>query len=106
MRSVSSAHLLATDGIHLRGVTTEEEIEEEIVSEIVFVKGPFYQKHSIEKDQQKVFLCSSCQGRGELWMKGFCFGSETFVNTNVYGLWREDGSMEVICVCMCLLNKS
>ena len=81
----------------MRGVTTEEAIEEEIVNEVVLVQGSFYQKPASYQGQKKVFLCSSCHGRGEIWMSGVCFGGND-VNTHVYGLWRDDGSLEVLSV--------
>ena len=50
-----------------------------------------------------VLLCSSCQGRGEIWMRGVALSStgsseemNGWINTNLYGLWRDDGTIELL----------
>lgn len=88
--------------MHLRGVCTEDDIVEELENKVVFVKGSFYQGKTVYNGKEKVLLCSSCEGRGEVWVKGLCFShgyscqQDLWVNTEYYGLWREDGAMEIL----------
>ena len=73
-------------------------MKEEIENEVVMMNGVFYRSQSQStEDKEKVLLCSTCQGRGELWIAGSCVGKENeWVNTRHYCLWRDDGSIEIL----------
>ena len=82
----------------MRGITTEEEIKEEIENEIVVVNGVLcrHRSQSLD-DKEKVLLCSSCQGRGELWISGpYGEKDNEWTNTEFFCLWRDDGSLEIL----------
>ena len=87
MQSVPSRRLHVTDKIQVRGVSTEEELMEEFGGE-----GLSTQSH--------VLLCSSCQGRGAVWVKGMIVSSEgsrgEWTDTHVFGMWRDDGAIELL----------
>lgn len=76
--------------MQLRGVSDDCDLED-----IVFVCNG---DDRLCAKKRKVLLCSPCQGRGEVWVKGACFrsGDNGWVNTGIYGMWREDGAMEVL----------
>ena len=87
MQSVPSRRLHVTDKIQVRGVSTEEELMEEFGGE-----GLSTQSH--------VLLCSSCQGRGAIWVKGMIVSSESshgeWTDTHEFGMWRDDGAIELL----------
>ena len=49
----------------------------------------------IDKGKQKVLLCSSCIGRGEIWINTPYLNNK-WIQLPLYGLWREDGSLELL----------
>ena len=94
MRSVPSRLLHITDRLQVRGVSSEEEMAEEFEEDVI---DPSHNSNT------HVLLCSSCQGRGEIWMRGVALSStgsseemNGWINTNLYGLWRDDGTIELL----------
>ncbi|KAK8804087.1 hypothetical protein WA171_000180 [Blastocystis sp. BT1] len=94
MRSVPSRRLHITDRLQVRGVSSEEEMAEEFEEDVM---DPSHNSNT------HVLLCSSCQGRGEIWMRGVALSStgsseemNGWINTNLYGLWRDDGTIELL----------
>ena len=87
MQSAPSRRLHVTDKIQVRGVSTEEELMEEFGGD-----GKPTQSH--------VLLCSSCQGRGAIWVKGMIVSSESsrgdWIDTHEFGMWRDDGAIELL----------
>ena len=84
--------------IQLRGVSNDGDIAEMDEDIVVVCHGS---DHSVHKAKgEKILLCSPCQGRGEMWVKGLCFKDahqeNGWVNTGIYGLWREDGAIELL----------
>lgn len=81
--------------MQLRGVSDDRDLED-IAEDIVVVCND--SDRPCTKKREKVLLCSPCQGRGEVWVKGVCFrgGENGWVNTGIYGMWREDGVIEVL----------
>ena len=87
MQSAPSRRLNVTDKIQVRGVSTEEELMEEFGGD-----GKPTQSH--------VLLCSSCQGRGAIWVKGMIVSSESsrgeWIDTHEFGMRRDDGAIELL----------
>lgn len=87
--------LHVSDRVQLRGVSDDRDLEDMAEDIVVVSSGS---DRPCTKKREKVLLCSPCQGRGEVWVKGVCFrgGENGWVNTGIYGMWREDGVIEVL----------
>ena len=86
--------------IQLRGVSNDGDIAEMDEDIVVVCHGS---DHSVHKAKgEKILLCSPCQGRGEIWVKGLCFKDANqgngWVNTGIYGLWSGSGYLCTPCV--------
>lgn len=94
LRSAPEMQLHVSDKYQLRGLSSEEELTEHLSEE-----SPKVPNH----EARHILLCSCCQGRGEIWVRGIPFGHSInstldgqWVNTGLYGLWRDDGGMEIL----------
>ena len=63
--------------------------------EILLVNNTTFPKKIIDKGKQKVLLCSSCIGRGEIWINTPYLNNK-WIQLPLYGLSREDGSLELL----------
>ena len=90
LRSAPEMNLDVADRLQLRGLSSESEIKD----------GVEESQSSVES--QPILLCSCCQGRGVIWIRGVPFSDSyavnenQWVNTGLYGLWRDDGGMEIL----------
>lgn len=99
MCSSPARRLHITDKLQVRGVSSEEDLSQEFAEEGVVYK-PKWNSSSLGT-KTHVLLCSPCQGRGEIWLRGFDFcplliGHEQWVKTTLFGLWREEGTVELL----------
>ena len=97
--SAPHLHLHTTDTVHVRAVSSEDRVNQERDEEIVMVCNSVVRQQSFTEGQ-KVLLCSACQGRGEIWIRGIPYegpsNKDQWIKTGLYGLWRDDGAMEIL----------
>lgn len=98
MCSAPSRRLHITDKLQVRGISSEEDLSLEFAEERR-QQSVTYENQSCRKPH--ILLCSPCQGRGELWLRGFEFcplqtGSTRWIQTRLFGLWRDDGTIELL----------
>ena len=98
MCSAPSRRLHITDKLQVRGISSEEDLSLEFAEEQS--QQSITSEHR-SRQKPHILLCSPCQGRGELWLRGFEFcplqmGCEKWVQTRLFGLWRDDGTIELL----------
>lgn len=90
LRSAPEMNLDVGDRLQLRGLSSESEIKDDV------------EDNQSAVESQPILLCSCCQGRGVIWVRGVPFSESCavnenqWVNTGLYGLWRDDGGMEIL----------